>query len=174
MEIIIIYLKFQTLNTPDEKHLFEGKIETSKRPVRHRLSTERCSLSKYPFDAFPPGIVSDSYLMSREVVQHFAIVAPFVEYVEKEDIFLGIIAYRLGLAPRQNPYFCYTRPTYSRDLYKNCLVLHFKGKFQDKIRIWNDQIAYMAELKVIPDEYVAQLLVPSPLWNVLEIPNNLH
>ena len=100
--------------------------------------------------------------MSQRLVQHFAIAAPFVKYFKMDDVFLGIIARKFGITPRNNANLTFNGLSYDRSQYRYVLAAHLDHEVQIGARIWNDQLAYMVEIGELPAKVLPKLLVSFP------------
>lgn len=122
----------------EKNHLFAGyKFES--RPLRHRSSKWRVSLEEYPWNRWPPYITAGAYVLSNESLKTIYLGSLFVKHFRFDDIFLGIVAKKVGIDPIHCSEFYYFKKPYSKAAYKDVIASHGYGDTQELMRVWWEQ-----------------------------------
>lgn len=86
----------------NEPRLMAGKLLPNSVPFRDNGSKWFVSWEDYPFDRYPPYLAGGGVLMSWDVTRAFAAAFPYVKTISIDDSYLGIIARKLNIAPRNH------------------------------------------------------------------------
>ncbi|KAK3100271.1 hypothetical protein FSP39_017252 [Pinctada imbricata] len=84
------------------KSIYTGKVFTNEAPDRRLGGEQSVTFSEYPFDLYPDFVDGSFILHNQECVRKFQSVFPFVKYFPIHDIYLGIVAHKLGISPVHN------------------------------------------------------------------------
>ena len=105
------YLNFDLLNdylkTQSNRNvvsLFSGNISPFVETCRVRGLPWYMSWSDFPYDRYPDYLQGVAIFASMSVVKLFQAVFPYVRFFPLDDVFLGIVAYKLNITLDQNPY----------------------------------------------------------------------
>ncbi|XP_061169109.1 beta-1,3-galactosyltransferase brn-like [Saccostrea echinata] len=85
-----------------EPRLMAGKLLPHSTPFRDNGSKWFVSWEDYPFDKYPPYLAGGGILMSWDVTRAFAAAFPYVKTISIDDSYLGIIAKKLNISPRNH------------------------------------------------------------------------
>jgi len=124
---------------PDDVRLYTGFVFDSPRPQRHKWSKWFVDIDEYPFDQWPSYVTAGAYVLSRDALVDLYFATYFVEMFRFDDIYLGIVAKKIGLEPLHCDHFHYDPPSYSSSGYEFVVASH---GFQDPNRlaqIWTEQ-----------------------------------
>ncbi|XP_033728027.1 beta-1,3-galactosyltransferase brn-like [Pecten maximus] len=140
---IISYIN--TLRVSFNDDIMVGNLLLERSPFRFKYSKWYVSSEQYPFDKWPPYLAGAVFLMSRESAIKMAFAFPYIKYLGIDDSYLGIVASKVGIAPRHEarfvipPYLLYTDP--SQMVY---------GEFKDlaEFKIVHSKLEYFAEVKM--------------------------
>ena len=102
-------------NTPKsvKRQSVFGFVMTEDKPERSRI--KKCFLSKreFPMNKFPPYPLGSSQFIGADVIDDMAIASAYTRYdYFPEDVFLGVIGFKLEIAMRNEP------TMYSHDRYE--------------------------------------------------------
>ncbi|XP_069134392.1 beta-1,3-galactosyltransferase 5-like [Argopecten irradians] len=107
------YVGLETLITLLEKlpphlqqSLYLGNIFTFRNPSRDRGFKWYISPKEYAFDLFPPFINAGTIVMSMDFVKDVSIAMPYTALFRFDDVYMSIVAYKLGIAPLGSKRFC--------------------------------------------------------------------
>ncbi|XP_060083201.1 uncharacterized protein LOC132562474 [Ylistrum balloti] len=89
----------------DLSNIFMGKVMKKQVPCRLQYDNRNLLYKQYPFDAFPPYIKGGAILLSYDVAQKFQLSFPFVKYLPLDDVYLGIVSWKLDVNPKHSPIF---------------------------------------------------------------------
>ena len=91
----------QFLGYTHDSNLFSGYVVWKGWPER----SGKWSVSKkdYPGDSYPPYVTGGAYITSYHVARMFSIVFPYIQYLEIDDVYIGIVAYKVNVKPTFNP-----------------------------------------------------------------------
>lgn len=63
------------------------------------------SLEEYPYDKVPPFVSSEALVLSKSAVQQLYYGSFFTKYLRYDDIYLGLVAKKMGIEPYHSNYF---------------------------------------------------------------------
>ncbi|OWF42386.1 beta-1,3-galactosyltransferase brn-like [Mizuhopecten yessoensis] len=72
-------------------------------PQRRRKDKWYMSLEDYPFKKYPPFISAGAMIMSMDFVKKLQIAIPFTKKFKFDDVFIAIVAHKLGVKPIHLP-----------------------------------------------------------------------
>lgn len=132
--------EFMPLTTELERdeYLFAGYVFKSA-PQRFRSSKWRVSLDEYRWNRWPPYVTAGAYVLSNKTMKVLYIASLFVKHFRFDDIYLGIVAKKVGITPTHCPNFHFYKKKYSREDYRNVIASHGYGDHEELIRVWNEQ-----------------------------------
>lgn len=93
VENVFSYL--QQHDDPDSVYL--GYYIEDSEPDRHNTSKYYVSFEVYPNRYYPPYFPGGAYFISMHIAQKFVKVFPYVKHMAIDDVFLGIVAYKLNI-----------------------------------------------------------------------------
>ncbi|OWF49089.1 Beta-1,3-galactosyltransferase brn [Mizuhopecten yessoensis] len=85
--------------------LFLGKVMKKQVPCRLERDKRNLVYKQYPFDMFPDYIKGGVFLLSFEVARKFQLSFPYVKYLPLDDVYLGIVAWKLHIDPKHDLVF---------------------------------------------------------------------
>ncbi|XP_038211832.1 beta-1,3-galactosyltransferase brn [Zerene cesonia] len=121
-----------------ERVLFAGYVFKSI-PQRFRSSKWRVSLEEYPWDKWPPYVTAGAFVLSNKSMKMLYVASLFVKHFRFDDIYLGIVAKKVGIEPTHCANFHFYKKKYSKDGYKNVIASHGYDDKEELIRVWNEQ-----------------------------------
>lgn len=128
----------ETAEPEREEHLFAGYVFKSG-PQRFRSSKWRVSVDEYRWDRWPPYVTAGAFVLSNKTMKVMYIGSLFVKHFRFDDIYLGIVAKKLGIVPMHCPNFHFYKKSYSKDSYRNVIASHGYDNHDELIRVWNEQ-----------------------------------
>ncbi|XP_061178784.1 beta-1,3-galactosyltransferase 1-like isoform X1 [Saccostrea echinata] len=93
VENVFSYLRQQA--NPDSVYI--GYYINDSPPDRHNTSKYFMSYDDYPHRYYPPYFPGGAYFVSMNIAQKFVKVFPYVKHMAIDDVFLGIVAYKLNV-----------------------------------------------------------------------------
>ncbi|XP_072932297.1 beta-1,3-galactosyltransferase brn-like isoform X1 [Epargyreus clarus] len=120
-----------------ENHLFAGYVFKSS-PQRFWTSKWRVSLEEYPWDRWPPYVTAGAYVLSNKSMKTIHVASAFVKHFRFDDIYLGIIAKKLGLELTHCENFHFYKKMYTREGYKDVIASHGYGNPSEMFAVWHD------------------------------------
>lgn len=121
-----------------DKHMLAGYVFESA-PHRYKTSKWRVSLEEYPWDMWPPYVTAGAYLVSNKSMKVLYIGSLFVKHFRFDDIYIGIVAKKVGIVPTHCPRFHFLKKKYSKDGYKDVIASHGYSDHEELIRVWREQ-----------------------------------
>ncbi|XP_030053077.1 beta-1,3-galactosyltransferase 4 [Microcaecilia unicolor] len=85
--------------------IYLGRIHWNVRPIRDPSSQHYTAEAEFPGDSFPLYCSGTSYVVSGDVARQVAAVAVETPTVALEDVYVGICARKVGVAPQHSAWF---------------------------------------------------------------------
>jgi hypothetical protein len=95
------------------------------------------SLQDYPYNKFPPYASAGFYLMSQQSSRLFYVASKLVKRFKFDDIYMGILAYKLGVTPMHMNNVYYHAPSYYPSSYAYDIVAAHGFVASEIARMWN-------------------------------------
>ena len=91
----------QFLRNTRDKNLYTGYLMWKRWPER----SGKWSVSKkdYPYNRYPNYVSGPASILSFHVARKFSMVFPYIQYLGIEDVYIGMVAYKLNVKPINNP-----------------------------------------------------------------------
>ncbi|XP_060078398.1 beta-1,3-galactosyltransferase brn-like [Ylistrum balloti] len=113
--------------------VYMGGLIHSAKPQRDRSAKWYISPADYPFNKYPPVIRGGTLVMSMDFVIDMNIVIPYTKPIRFDDVYFGIVAYKLGIKPMTEDRFAIRKVRYSDDEFRTVLSSHgYKRPFELK------------------------------------------
>lgn len=107
-------------------------------PHRHQCSKWYVSLKEYPYDQWPPYPSAGSYIVSKEALKLMYYASFFTQHFRFDDIYLGLLAKKLGIEPFHCSKFLMFEAPYDVKEFKHILTAHGFHS-QEMTKIWLEQ-----------------------------------
>ncbi|CAH1645759.1 unnamed protein product [Spodoptera littoralis] len=120
-----------------EDLLFTGYVFHSA-PQRFRFSKWRVSLEEYRWDRWPDYVTAGAYVLSNKALRVMYIGSLFVKHFRFDDIYLGIVAKKVGITPEHCPHFYFYKKDFSPDAYEDVIASHGYHDHDELIRVWHE------------------------------------
>jgi beta-1,3-galactosyltransferase / beta-1,3-N-acetylglucosaminyltransferase len=120
-KLLIKYL----LNNVTEDMLpsfYAGYVFSNSSPMRHMFSKWYISLKDYPYHKFPPYVSAGFYLLSQQSAHLFYMASKLIRKFKLDDIYMGILAYKLDIKPLHMDNVYYYAPTYFPSVYAHEVI----------------------------------------------------
>ncbi|XP_022830507.1 beta-1,3-galactosyltransferase brn-like [Spodoptera litura] len=117
--------------------LFTGYVFHSA-PQRFRFSKWRVSLEEYRWDRWPDYVTAAAYVLSNKAMRVMYIGSLFVKHFRFDDIYLGIVAKKVGITPEHCPHFYFHKKKFSLDAYEDVIASHGYHDHDELIRVWHE------------------------------------
>ncbi|CAK1546922.1 unnamed protein product [Leptosia nina] len=121
-----------------DRQLYVGYVFKSI-PQRFRSSKWRVSLEEYPWDSWPPYVTAGAFVLTNKSMRFMYAGSLFVKHFRFDDIYLGIVAKKVGIEPVHCPKFHFYKKKYSREGYRNVIASHGYGNKEELIKVWTEQ-----------------------------------
>ncbi|XP_045497370.1 beta-1,3-galactosyltransferase brn [Colias croceus] len=127
-----------SVKSEKERVLFAGYVFKSI-PQRFRSSKWRVSLEEYPWDKWPPYVTAGAFVLSNKSMKMLYVASLFVKHFRFDDIYLGIVAKKVGIEPTHCPNFHFYKKKYTKVGYKDVIASHGYDDKEELIRVWNEE-----------------------------------
>lgn len=125
-----------TAITADRDYLYTGYVFQSS-PQRFPTSKWRVSLDEYQWDKWPAYVTAGAYVLSNNAMKVMYVGSLFVKHFRFDDIYLGIVAKKVGITPRHCSDFYFYKKKFSYEGYLNVIASHGYGNQNELLTIWN-------------------------------------
>lgn len=102
----------KNLRSLSNQYLYNGNLQHYVFPSRQLFDKWYISRPDYAYNRYPPFVSGGSVLMSFKTVRHFYLASYFTRAFIFDDVYLGMLAYRLGFLPEGNKKFLCTLGEY--------------------------------------------------------------
>uniref|UniRef100_A0AC34G204 Hexosyltransferase n=1 Tax=Panagrolaimus sp. ES5 TaxID=591445 RepID=A0AC34G204_9BILA len=108
-------------------------VEVEKHPPNERLYMgwrfdtspfRLVSLNDYPFSQYPPYISAGAVLLTSQTVREFYLAIQHLKVYPFDDVYAGIIAYKLGIMPQHNENFRFWSGNPETDVFDHVAAAH--------------------------------------------------
>ncbi|CAH1787657.1 unnamed protein product [Owenia fusiformis] len=127
-----------TVPESKRKNFIAGYIWTYARPLRQKNSKWYVTLEEYPYFYWPPYPTAGSYLVTMETIHKFNIAMLYTKYTRFDDVFIGIVAWKLGIRLTHSEHMHYYNVPYTKEAYRDTIAMH-EVLGMDLWKIWNEQ-----------------------------------
>ena len=90
----------QFLRSTNDSNLYTGNVWWKAWPKRS--GKWLVSKEDYPGKHYPPYVAGGAYITSYHVARMFSIVFPYIQYLGMEDVYIGMVAYKVNVKPTFN------------------------------------------------------------------------
>ena len=124
---------------PQDVELYAGYV-LFRRPQRHWYGKWSVSIEEYPFHYYPPYVTAGAYILSTEALKKFYFGSLFVKKYIFDDVYMGILAKKLGVEPFHSPEFwMYRKYPYKVKDFRFTVASHEFSDPEELDRVWNQQ-----------------------------------
>ena len=127
------------------KDLVIGYLWDFVMPFRVKYSKWYISLSEYPYRYWPPYLTAGSYIITPETVRKFYIAMQYTKYLRFDDVFVGIVAFKLGIKLTHNEKFYCKRVHMDDEEFSKVIAMHGFENHEEMKNIWNKQQVYVKQ-----------------------------
>nr|CAG4640915.1 EOG090X07IA [Eulimnadia texana] len=108
-------------------------------PLRHKFSKWYVPLEEYPFTLWPPYATAGAYVLSRTALLELYYGSMFTKMFRFDDVYLGLVARKVGLEPLHCSEFYFWKKPYSATGYRDVIASHGFGDPQELRKVWTEQ-----------------------------------
>ncbi|XP_064650002.1 beta-1,3-galactosyltransferase brn-like [Lineus longissimus] len=126
----------QYLDHVRDDNLIAGFIWNKSFPMRHRVSKWYVSLAEYPFTHWPPYPTAGAYVISMKTAINFNIAFHYTKYMRFDDVFVGIVAWKLHIKPVHHNAFHFYKVDPLRKEYLNTVASHGYEDPDELVNVW--------------------------------------
>ena len=125
---------------PTEYHnTILGYIWKNAMPMRIRDNKWYISLKEYPFRFWPNYVTAGSYFAHMATVERLKIAMQYVKIIRFDDIFLGIVAYKLGIHIKHNDHLYFYDMAYDKYKFRSVIAAHGFYDVEFLYKVWKEQ-----------------------------------
>jgi hypothetical protein len=115
---------------------YAGYVFENSSPMRHMISKWYISLKDYPYNKFPPYASAGCYLLTAKSVRLFYLASRIVELFKFDDIYMGILAYKLDIKPVHMDNVYFHAPSYYPSVYASDIIAAHQFEPDELVHIW--------------------------------------
>ncbi|XP_045477700.1 beta-1,3-galactosyltransferase brn-like [Harmonia axyridis] len=127
--------------SPDKFELYAGFVFESS-PFRSYFSKWYVSLKEYPYNKWPPYVTAGAYVLSRLSLIRMYYASLFMDHFRFDDIYVGILAYKLKIEPIYNENFHFHKLSYTSKGYRQLIASHGYSNPEELWSVWKDYNNY--------------------------------
>lgn len=118
------------------ERLYTGHLFIETRPV-HNKGKWKISPSEYPFQYYPDYIFGGFVLMSMRTVKEFTVAAMYTKFFKFEDVYLGILASKVGIVPTNNGYVDSKKTVTVSKFFRYLIASHGYSAVRELRKAWD-------------------------------------
>ncbi|KAJ8730376.1 hypothetical protein PYW07_017414 [Mythimna separata] len=126
---------------PKDDYLFAGYVFKAA-PQRFKTDNNwRVPFEEYPWDKSPGHsghITTCAFVVSNKAMKDMYVASLFVKHFRFDDIYLAIVAKKLGITPTHCPDFHFHKKLFSYVPYQTVIASHGYGNHEELVRVWDE------------------------------------
>lgn len=135
------------------EYIYAGYLRNYVHPHRHITSKWYIDWDGYKFNKYPRFITGGDMLMSAKTVRHFYLATFFTSSFKFDDVYVGILAHKLGVVPIEEQMFMCSYDDYIEMNPVNasstsCIGVH-EIEPDQLLSLWNQRRQLKSELKTV-------------------------
>lgn len=123
---------------PDGIRFFSGYVKKAS-PFRNIFSKWHMPLEEYKYDSYPLYPTAGAYVLSIDALIDMYYASHYTKHFRLDDVYLGILAYKIGILPYHSKGFNLFKVKYSSQRYKYLIASHGYDNPEELLRIWSEQ-----------------------------------
>lgn len=113
-----------SLKEKDISNIFIGHVIADGKPWRNVNDKWYSSVADYPFDVYPPFCRAGAIITSIELIKKLHVVFQYVKHFRLDDVFLGIVLFKLGIEPQHSELISAFRKPLNKTYVQMYFALH--------------------------------------------------
>ncbi|XP_033737077.1 beta-1,3-galactosyltransferase 1-like [Pecten maximus] len=130
-------------NIKKEETVFSGHLLVNTEPIRDVHSKWQVLKSEYPFKNYPNYIFGGFVIMSMSTARDFTIAAMYTKLFKFEDVYLGILAAKIGIEATNNGYVNSWKTVTVSESFKTLIASHYYTDPKDLQRAWDCHLSIL-------------------------------
>jgi hypothetical protein len=140
----------QYLDDVHDDNLIAGFIWNKSFPMRHRVSKWYVSLAEYPFTHWPPYPTAGAFVVSMNTAINFNIAFHYTKYMRFDDVFVGIVAWKLHIKPVHHNAFHFYKVNPLENNYLNTIASHGYEDPNELVKVWRAHLRLLKKMPQVP------------------------
>lgn len=124
------------------RHVITGYIWSVSVPLRHRWTKWYTPLWEYPYWFWPPFPAGGAFVLPTHTAVDISYAMQYTKFIRFDDVFVGIVAWKLGIAMQHNQHFHMRKMNY----YKKIIASH-GFQTNELLDMWNQHSAQETDLR---------------------------
>ena len=139
------------MNIPlaQQENILIGYIWNTSMPFRSPYSKWYISLSEYPYRFWPPYPTAGSFIVTSDLAKKIFIASHYTKFLRFDDVFLGIILWKLKVKPIHNPNLYFYKLPYDKYKYKSVIAAHDFKDPEELNKMYIEQERLMREQDIL-------------------------
>ncbi|XP_069128553.1 beta-1,3-galactosyltransferase 1-like [Argopecten irradians] len=128
--------------------LYHGRLIVQTSPVRDQTGIFGkwvVSMDEYAFKTYPHYIFGGFVIMSMRTVRAFTIAAMYTKLLKFEDVYLGILAARVGIEPTDSGHVDAKKTVTASESFKTVIASHFYTDAYDLKMAWECHLSLISD-----------------------------
>jgi hypothetical protein len=97
------------------------------------------TLEEYPYTLWPPYATAGAFIVSRQALFDLYYASFYTRFFRFDDVFLGLVARKVGIDPLHCSQFYFWKKDYSIDGYRYVIASHGYDDTGELRHVWNEQ-----------------------------------
>ena len=127
-------------------NLIIGYVWRNAMPIRLKDSKWYISLDEYPYRFWPDYVTAGSFFVPMLTAERLYAAMQFVKIIRFDDVYLGIVAYKLGVTLFHNDELLFYEMVYDKFKFRKIIAAHGFKNPEILLHVWKEQ----RELDKIP------------------------
>ena len=124
------------------KNTIVGYIWQNAVPFRIKHNKWYVSLEEYPYSFWPPYPTAGSFIVPMETAKQIHIAAPYVKYIRFDDVYIGIVAWKLKINLKHSDKLLVYLDAYTKELFRDVVASHGFSDIEFLYKVWKEQEEY--------------------------------
>lgn len=116
-----------------------GFVWKNSMPVRILSHKWYISLKEYPYRFWPNYVTAGSFFVHMSTVERLKIAMQYVKIIRFDDVFLGIVAYKMGIKLKHNENLHFHDMVYEKYKFRSVIAAHGFYDVEFLYKVWKEQ-----------------------------------
>ncbi|ESN98253.1 hypothetical protein HELRODRAFT_84672 [Helobdella robusta] len=123
----------------DYDNTIVGMVWRNAMPYRIKNNKWYVSLDEYPYRFWPDYVTAGSFFVPMPTAERINLALQYVKLIRFDDVFLGVVAYKLGIKLQHSNNLVYYDMAYDKYKFRNIIAAHGFKDVEFLYKVWKEQ-----------------------------------